>query len=330
MTNFPRFTISLALCAACAVGFAHAQTTILADGSDTVYPITEAAAEEFRKASNGEIVVTVAISGTGGGFAKFCKGETDISNASRPISAKELDACRSNGVKFVEIPVGYDAVTVAINPKNDFVKSLTLAQLKRLWEPEAQGKLTRWNQLDPSFPDMPIRLYAPTANNGTFDYFTHAVVGKAKASRSDYVASVDDYLLVHGVARNPGGIGYFAYAYYVDNRRRLKAVPIDSGNGPVLPSPENVENGSYKPLSRPIFIYVGADALAKPEVAKFIDFYMKSGARIVKQQNYIPLPASIYETNARRAAERKLGTVFGDAGTEGAKVEDLLARPGKL
>jgi phosphate transport system substrate-binding protein len=311
MTTSRRFRTHIAICTLCVVALpARSETTIRADGSDTVYPITEAVAEEFHKATNNLVTVNVVISGTGGGFIKFCNGETDISNASRPISRKEMDQCQASGVQFIDIPVGFDALTVTINPKNDFVKSLTLAQLKRLWEPAAQGKLTRWNQLDPSFPDVPIRLYGPTSNNGTFDYFTQTIVGKAKSSRNDYIASVDDYLLVHGVSRNPGGLGYFAYAYYVDNRRKLKAVPIDAGKGPVMPSPENVENGSYTPLSRPIFIYVNAKSLDKPEVGQFVDFYMKNGARIVKQQNYIPLPANAYATNQSRIASRKLGTVY--------------------
>jgi phosphate transport system substrate-binding protein len=311
MTTFRRIMTPIAICTLGAVASsALSQTTIRADGSDTVYPITEAVAEEFHKATNNLVTVNVVISGTGGGFIKFCNGETDISNASRPISRKEMDQCQTSGVQFIEIPVGFDALTVTVNPKNDFVKSLTTAQLKRLWEPAAQGKLTRWNQLDPSFPDVPIRLYGPSSNNGTFDYFTQTIVGKAKSSRSDYIASVDDYLLVHGVSRNPGGLGYFAYAYYVDNRRKLKAVPIDSGKGPVMPSPENVENGTYAPLSRPIFIYVNAKSLDKPEVSQFVDFYMKNGARIVKQQNYIPLAAAAYTTNQNRIAGRKLGTVY--------------------
>jgi phosphate transport system substrate-binding protein len=327
-TRLTRCVLACALCLTTAWVAAQSPAVIRADGSDTVYPITEAVAEEFRQASKGQVVVNVVISGTGGGFAKFCNGETDISDASRPITRKEMDQCQASGVSFIEVPVGFDAITVTVNPQNDFVKSLTLAQLKRLWEPDAQGKVTRWNQLDPSYPDLPIRLYAPTSNNGTFDYFTQAVVGKAKASRTDYIASVDDYLLVHGVARSPGGIGYFAYAYYVDNRRRLKAVPIDSGKGPVMPSPESVADGSYAPLARPIFIYLNAKSLERPEVQQFVDYYMKNGPRIVKQTNYVPLSAAAYAANQTRIVAHKLGTVFADA-PAGARVEDILAREGK-
>jgi phosphate transport system substrate-binding protein len=295
----------LALCAAAAPASAQ-QAVIRADGSETVYPITEAVGEEFRQVSSNQVVVNVQVSGTSGGFAKFCLGETDISDASRSIARTEAELCKQHGIEFVEIPIGYDAITVAVNANDDFIKSLTVEQLKRLWEPGAQGKLTRWNQLDPSFPDLRIRLYGPTKNNGTFDYFTEAIVGKAKSSRTDYIAAIDDYLLVHGVARNPGGLAYFSYAYYYDNRRRLKAVAIDNGKGPVLPSPETVANGSYAPLSRPIFIYVNAKSLDRSEVGQFIDFYMKNGARIVKQQNYVPLPSEGYVTNQRRVASRKL------------------------
>ena len=305
---------------------ARANTAIRIDGSSTVYPITNAVAEEFEK-QHGGIDVDVAVSGTGGGFARFCRGETQVSNASRPISPKEMKACREAGIRYVEMPVGYDALTVVVNPKNDFVKSLTPDQLKQMWEPAAKGKIASWQQIDPAFPELRLRLYGPGANSGTFDYFTEAVVGKAKQSRNDYIASEDDYLIVRGVKRNAGAIGYFGYAYYLENKRKLKAVPIDNGRGPVLPSPETVENGSYAPLSRPIFIYVAASALERAEVRDFIDYYLQNGPRIVKQQNYVPLAAPVYQTNRKNMEDSRFGTAFAGAEAHGAGIEEMLKRP---
>jgi len=304
---------------------AHANSTVHVDGSSTVYPITNAVAEEFEK-QNAGIDIQVAVSGTGGGFARFCRGETQISDASRPISAKEMKACREAGIRYVEMPVGYDALTVVVNPKNDFVKSLTPAQLKKMWEPVAKGRIATWQQIDPSFPDLRLRLYGPGADSGTFDYFTEAVVGKAKQSRNDYIASEDDYLIVRGVKRNAGAIGYFGYAYYIENKRKLKAVPIDNGSGPVLPSPETVENGTYAPLSRPIFIYVAASALERTEVRGFIDYYLKNGPRIVKEQNYVPLAVPVYQTNQKNMESGRFGTVFAGAEVHGTGIEEMLKR----
>lgn len=309
-----------------AAASAKAELKIKVDGSSTVYPITEATGEEFRK-QRTDVAVEVVVSGTGGGFAKFCRGETDISNASRPISKKEMAACREAGIDYLEIPVGYDALTVVVNKKNDAINSLTPAQLKKLWEPAAKGKIVNWNQLDPNFPDLKLRLYGPGGNSGTFDYFTEAVVGKSKQSRDDYIASEDDYLIVRGVTRNPGAVGYFGYAYYLANQRKLKAVAIDSGKGPVLPSRQTVENGTYAPLSRPIFIYLSNKALERPEVRAYADFYLKNAPRIVAAQNYVPLPASIYTINARIVQERRTGTVYGGEEAHGIGLEELLKRP---
>jgi phosphate transport system substrate-binding protein len=249
-----------------------APPVVKVDGSSTVFPITEAVAEEFQKARKGAINVTVGISGTGGGFKKFCRGETDIANASRPILKKEMDDCSKAGIRYFELPVAYDALTVMVNPQNTFIKSMTVAELKKIWEPGAQGRINNWKDVNPAWPDQKLKLYGAGADSGTFDYFTEAVVGKAKSSRGDYTASEDDNVLVQGIAGDKGALGYFGFAYYIENQKKLKAVPIDGGKGPVAPTPENVDNGSYQPLSRPIFIYVSEKSLDKPEIRDFVDF----------------------------------------------------------
>ncbi len=271
------------------------QKVVRIDGSSTVYPVTEAVAEDFQKAKKQQVKVTVGISGTGGGFKKFCRGEIDISDASRPILRNETDACKAAGIEYLELPVAYDALTVVVNPKNSFVRQLTLAELKKMWEPAAQGKVTRWNQVNPQWPDQPMKLFGPGADSGTFDYFTEAVVGKAKSSRGDFTASEDDNVLVQGVSRDVNGLGYFGFAYYVENRDKLRAVPIVNEKGQaVAPSMESVENGTYTPLARPIFIYASARALAKPEVREFVEYYLANGAKLAKEVKYVPLPASAY------------------------------------
>ncbi|HEY9601988.1 MAG TPA: PstS family phosphate ABC transporter substrate-binding protein, partial [Allocoleopsis sp.] len=229
--------------------------TIKIDGSSTVYPITEAVAEDFQKQTRGAAKVTVGISGTGGGFKKFCAGETDISDASRPILAAEMEKCKAAGIEYIELPVAYDALTVVVNPQNNWVSSITVAELKKIWGPAAQGKVTNWNQVRQGFPDAPLKLFGPGADSGTFDYFTEAVNGKAKASRTDYTPSEDDNILVQGVSRDKNALGYFGVAYYEANKSKLKAVAIDGGKGPVLPSLKTVQDATYQPLSRPLFIY---------------------------------------------------------------------------
>jgi phosphate transport system substrate-binding protein len=301
------------------------------DGSSTVYPITEAVAEEFQKAKKGAIKVTVGISGTGGGFKKFCRGETDVSNASRPILKKEMDDCKAAGIEYFELPVAFDALTVVINPKNSFVKQLTIAEMKKMWEPGAQGKITRWNQVNPAWPDAPMKLFGPGADSGTFDYFTEAIVGKSKSSRGDFTASEDDNVLVQGVARDVNGLGYFGYAYYIENKDKLKAVPIVNDKGqPVEPSMDAVLKGNYSPLSRPIFIYVNAKSLAKPEVKEFVEYYMKHSAKLAREVKYVPLPDSAYVTAWDHIQKGKKGTVFGGTADVGITIEELLKREAKL
>jgi phosphate transport system substrate-binding protein len=330
---FQRTMIAAALFAAAtassSLALAQAQVVKM-DGSSTVYPVSEAVAEEFQKAKKGAIKVTVGISGTGGGFKKFCRGETDFANASRPISKKEMEECAKLGIKFYEMPVAFDALTVIVNPANTAVTSLTVAELKKMWEPAAQGKVMNWKDVNPAFPDQALKLYGPGADSGTFDYFTEAVNGKAKASRGDFTASEDDNVLVQGVSRDKGGLGYFGFAYYIENQKKLKAVAIDGGKGPVLPSPETVQNGTYAPLARPIFIYVAEKSLEKPEVREYLDFYMKNAAKLVKEVKYVPLPAKAYTMNLEHVAKKKLGTVFADGDSVGISIDELMKREAKL
>ena len=312
-----------------APSMARAQATVKIDGSSTVFPVTEAVAEEFQKAKRGSVRVTVGISGTGGGFKKFCRGETDFSNASRPILKKEMEECKAAGVEYIELPIAFDALTVVINPKNTFLKSATVEELKKLWEPAAQGKVTRWNQVNSSWPDAPIKLFGAGSDSGTFDYFTEAVVGKAKASRGDYTASEDDNVLVQGVSRDVNALGYFGYAYYAENSDKLKAVPIvdKAGKPAVAPSEATVIDGSYQPLSRPIFIYVNAKSLSKPEVRDFAQFYLTNASKLAKEVKYVPLPERSYKAAADRLAKGQKGTVFAGHADVGVKIDDLFSRP---
>ena len=327
--HFPRKTLFVALAGLMAAGAAQAQLVKI-DGSSTVYPITEGVAEEFQKMKKGAIKVTVGISGTGGGFKKFCRGETDVQDASRPITAKEMEDCAKAGVKYYEIPVAFDALTVVVNPKNP-IKQLTVADLKTMWEPAAQGKVTKWNQVNPAFPDAPLKLFGAGADSGTFEYFTEAATGKAKSSRGDYTASEDDNVLVQGVARDVNAIGYFGYAYYAENKDKLKAMPIvNSAGKAVEPAEASVIDGSYNPLSRPIFIYVSDSAYKRAEVKEFVAYYLKEGANFAKEVKYGPLPAKAYQTSADHLAKGKLGTAFGGKNEIGIKIEDLLAREAKL
>jgi phosphate transport system substrate-binding protein len=302
------------------------------DGSSTVYPITEAVAEEFQKAKKNAIKVTVGISGTGGGFKKFCRGETDFSNASRPITAKEMEDCKAAGVEYIEMPVAYDALTVVINPKNTFLKQVTVDELKKMWEPASQGKVMKWNEVNPAWPDAPMKLFGAGADSGTFEYFTEAIVGKPKSSRGDFTASEDDNVLVQGVSRDVNALGYFGYAYYAENMNRLKGLPIvnpKTGKA-VEPSGANVENASYQPLSRPIFVYVKKSSLDKPEVREFVDFYMKNAEKLVREVKYVPLPKSAYDGNLKHVKDNKIGTVFGGKNEVGITIEELMKREAKM
>ncbi|RMH06125.1 MAG: PstS family phosphate ABC transporter substrate-binding protein [Armatimonadetes bacterium] len=296
---------------------------ITIDGSSTVLPISEALAEEFQK-RYPQVEVTVGKSGTGGGFKKFANGEIDITGASRPIRAEEDALCKKNGIEYIEIPIAYDAMAVVVNPQNSWCDSLTVAELKKIWEPAAQGKITNWSQVRSGFPNERLVLFGAGTDSGTFDYFTAAVVGKEKASRGDYTASEDDDILVQGVARNKGALGYFGLAYYENNQDKLKLVAIDNGNGPVKPSRETVLNGTYQPLSRPLFVYVHVKALERPEVAEFINFALANAGRLAEEVGYIGLPEQVYELVSHRVERRIKGSAFGAHGSQiGVKLEDL-------
>ncbi|WP_459829421.1 PstS family phosphate ABC transporter substrate-binding protein [Hydrogenophilus islandicus] len=312
---------------------AHAAGKVVKiDGSSTVYPITEAVAEEFQKVKRGAVNVTVGISGTGGGFKKFCRGETDISNASRPILEAEMKACAEKGIQYIELPVAFDALTVVIHPKNTWAEEMTVAELRKMWAPEAQGVVTNWKQVSPRFPDRPLKLAGAGSDSGTFDYFTEAIVGKAKSSRGDYLASEDDNVVVQFIASDENALGYFGLAYYEENKGKLKAVKIkkDENSPAVEPSVETVNNGTYQPLSRPIFIYVNADAAKnKPEVREFVEFYLKNGAKLAREVGYVDLPARAYELALKNFQAMKTGTVFGGQSEVGVRVETLLEREAK-
>jgi phosphate transport system substrate-binding protein len=313
-------------------GAARAAELIKIDGSSTVFPITEAMAEDYQRASKGKVRVTVGISGTGGGFKKFCRGDIDIADASRPILKSEMEICRAAGIQYYELPVAYDALTVVVNPKNTWLKSVTVAELKTMWQPAAQGKLTTWRHINAAWPDQPLKLFGAGSDSGTFDYFTEAVVGKAKASRGDYTASEDDNVLVQGVARDINALGYFGYAYYEENSNTIKAVPIVAAPGKpaVAPAPETVNNGSYQPLSRPIFIYVNAKSYERPEIKAFVEFYMKNADVLVREVKYVPLPAKAYGANLEHMQKRQLGTKFGGQNKVGITIEQLMQLEAKL
>ncbi|MDJ0636483.1 MAG: PstS family phosphate ABC transporter substrate-binding protein [Xenococcaceae cyanobacterium MO_188.B29] len=305
-------SVAAVLALAVPVVKSQGRTLIKIDGSSTVYPITEAVAEEFQIDKRGAVQVTVGISGTGGGFKKFCSQDasvrTDISNASRTIKDSEKEACKAAGVEYIELPVAYDAITVVVNQDNP-IDSMTVEELKTMWQPEADETVTQWSQVNSSWPQEEFTLFGPGADSGTFDYFTDKITGEEGASRTDYTPSEDDNVLVQGVASDPFALGYFGYSYYESNRDKLKAVAIDDGTGnAVYPSLETVRNGDYKPLSRPIFIYINAEAAEKPEVKDFIEFYLANASELVPEVGSVPLDDSGYEEALARFQNKVLGT----------------------
>ncbi|WOD39090.1 PstS family phosphate ABC transporter substrate-binding protein [Nodosilinea sp. E11] len=294
--KFNRYALAGVMTAVVAAGiaapsaFSQSGSTIVVDGSSTVFPISEVMAEEFMAQSRGT-QVTVGVSGTGGGFRKFCNDELDVTGASRPIKSAEVEACKAAGVEYMEVPIAFDALTVVINPRNTWAANLTVEQLKKIWEPAAEGRITRWNQVDPSWPNQPINLFGPGTDSGTFDYFTEVIVGEAASSRADFTASEDDNILVLGVSRDVNALGYFGYAYYEENRDTLKAAAV---NG-VLPSDETLLDGTYAPLSRPIFFYVKKSSFEnKPQVRAFVEFMLENAGELVPETGYVALPPERY------------------------------------
>ena len=321
--------LALMLCA-CGQQESRERPVVKMDGSSTVFPIAEAVAEEFQLGQGGAVRVTVGQSGTGGGFKKLCRGDADLSNASRPILQAEIDKCRAAGVEFFELPIAFDAITIVVNPANDWVKEITIEDLKKMWAPAAQGKVLRWNQVRPEWPDAPLQLFGPGADSGTFDYFTEAVVGKAKASRGDYSASEDDNVLVQGVENNKNALGYFGFAHYILHKERMRAVPVVKSDGThVAPSIETVLDGSYQPLSRPLFIYVSATAAERPEVHQFVEFYLLQGPGLAQEVGFISLPQQASAQALEFFRGKRLGTVFGGVPEVGVTIESLLAREAK-
>lgn len=287
----------------------NAAEEVRVDGSSTVYPMSEAVAEEFG-ATHKNVRIGVSASGTGGGFKKFCKGENDFSGASRPIKDTEAKLCAENGISFVELPVAYDGLAVVINPKNTWAKTLTVAELKKIWKPGS--KITNWSQVRKGFPNEELKLYGAGADSGTFDYFTHAINGKERATRRDYTSSEDDNVLVMGVAGNKGALGYFGLAYYVENKSRLGIVAIAQQDGQkgVEPNQQTVASGSYQPLSRPIFIYVSKKSLKRPAVQNFAKYYVQNIGKLAPQVGYVSLGDTIYSSVLKRLEAQTTGSVY--------------------
>ena len=316
MKNGFLFLSSLVIASACGGGGESTEAgaegltgSIKIDGSSTVYPITEAAAEEFN-ARERDVRVTIGVSGTGGGFKKFCAGEIEVTGASRYIKDTEMALCAEAGVEFIELPVAYDGISVVVHPSANFVDFLTVDELNTIWSPDSEGKVTNWNQVRTSFPDQDLNLFGPGPDSGTFDYFTKKINGESQASRGDYTASEDDNTLVHGVANDEGALGYFGYAYYIENQNKLRAVPVKAGDGEaVMPTLETIADGSYKPLSRSIFIYVRKDVATRPDVKAFVEFYLGEGLGLAEEVGYIRLS----DADAQAASARFAGQVVGSA-----------------
>ena len=305
--------------------------SIKIDGSSTVYPITQKSVEKFQASYSKPVEITIDISGTSGGFRNFCEGQTDISDASRPIQKEEMDLCWQNGVSYIELPIAFDALTVVVNSENTWLESITISELKKIWEASAQDKITQWNQVRSSFPDKPLSLFGPDVDSGTFDYFTEAVMGIAGESRMDYVASEDDNIIVQGVRQDPNAMGYFGLSYYEFNPNQLKALAIDSGKGPVPPSKETVEEAIYQPLARPLFIYVNLkSAQENSALKKFIDFYLKNAQEIVQSVNYIPLTKESYHINTVTFYRGEAGTVFGGKSHFDVTIPELQRKQAQL
>ncbi len=300
------------------------------DGSSTVFLVSQAVAEDFQKAGLG--TVTVGESGTGGGFKKFCRGEVDVAGASRPIKQSESEECKAAGIEWIELPIAYDGLAVMVHPKNTFVDKLTVEELKKIWAPDS--KIGNWKDVRAGFPDKPLRLFGAGTDSGTYDYFTQAIVGKEHSSRGDFTANEDDNVLVQGIAGDESALGFFGYGYYAENKDKLKLVPIDdakddNGAGAIAPSPETVANGTYQPLSRPIFIYASTKAIARPEVDKLVTYYLDNARKLSAEVGYVALPAAADELAKNRYKARKTGSMFQGGSKVGVTMEALLAEGAK-
>ncbi|ACK71733.1 phosphate binding protein [Gloeothece citriformis PCC 7424] len=301
------------------------------DGSSTVYPITEKVVEEFKTNRKQDTNISLEVSGTTGGFRQFCEGKTDINNASRPILAEEMALCSRNGVSYIELPVAFDALTVVVNPNNTWAKTLTTQELKKMWEPAAEGKISRWNQIRAEFPDRPLNLFGAGSKSGTFGYFNEAIVGAEDASRQDYVATEDDNIIVQGVSQDPDALGYFGLSYYEANQNKLKAVEIDSGKGAIAPTREAVAKAQYQPLARPLFIYVNLKASQeKEDLRQFITFYLKQVEEIVQAVGYIPLTEESYHINEITFNKGEAGTVFGGVAQFNVTLPELQRKQAQI
>ncbi len=297
------------------------------DGSSTVYPITQAIVKLFQVDPSNKEQIEVKFSGTTSGFEKFCAGKTDINDASRPILLAEMETCKKNGVRYMEFPIAFDALTIAINPQNDWAKDITVAELKKIWEPAAQGKILRWSQVRSSWPDRPLKLFGAGDKSGTFDYFNEAIVGKSKATRKDYTPSEDDEALVAGISKDPNALGYFGYAYYQENQSKLKLLAVDNGKGAILPSTQTVEKNQYQPLSRPLFIYVNLRSSSNRQVlSKFVRLYINKVSTVVNSVGYVPLPERVRDVNFINFNRGKTGTVFSGKARINSKISDLLPK----
>jgi phosphate transport system substrate-binding protein len=303
--------------------------SVQVDGSSTVYPITEAVAEEFMK-ENKKVKATIGISGTGGGFKKFIRNEIDIADASRPIKKGEDSACAAGGVEYLELPIAFDGLAVVVNPQNSWTNDITVAELKKLWEPEAQGKITKWNQIRPEWPNEEIHLFGAGTQSGTFDYFTEAIVGKAKSCRGDYTASEDDNVLVQGISTDKNALGFFGLDYFTANKDKLKLVPVDdqkdeNGKGPIAPSVETVKNATYQPLSRPLLIYINKKSIERKEVDAFVKYFLSNAEALVPEAGYVPLTKEMYDMVKKRYDAKITGSVFLKLKSDvGVKMEDIL------
>ncbi len=297
------------------------------DGSSTVYPITQVVVQKFLRSEGQRVKVEAKFSGTSAGFRRFCAGETDISDASRPISIKEMETCNKAGVRFIELPIAFDALTLAVNPQNTWARDITLQELTKVWEPSAQGKIKNWNQIRSSYPNRPLSLFGAGKDSGTFDYFNEVTTGNLKLSRLDYTSSEDDNVLVEGIAKDANAMGYIPHAYFEANQRRLKALAINNGRGSVLPSHETVQNAQYQPFSRPLFIYVNSRAAQeKPELREFVNFYLKNAKTLVSQVGYIPLPDEAYHIASVQFYKGEVGTVFEGVPQPNVTISELLRR----